>query len=58
MHAWIGFTASLYLYRYFVLSSIGLVAVLLPVSVLSSTVSKLHDTMIGSLWGLATYFLF
>jgi len=30
----------------------------LPVLVLSSTVSELHDPMIGSLRGLATYFLF
>ena len=46
------------IYRYFVLSSIRLVAALLPVSILSSIVSELHDTVIGSLQGLATYFLF
>ena len=48
----------LMIYHYFVLSSIRLVAALLPVLVLSSTVSELHDPMIGSLRGLATYFLF
>jgi len=46
------------IYRYFVLSSIRLVAALLPVSILSSIVSELHDTVIGSLWGIGIGYIF